>query len=91
MAMFVWKIESLRNDETFVAYDGTEGKLYNVDLSGNVMSISLLKQVENRIILQSVDLADEQIIEIANQITPDGIEEYKEIPERRYTLKLAKD
>ena len=91
MAMFVWKIETLRGDEAFVAYDGTEGKLYQVELVGNVMSVSLLKQVENRITLQSVDLTDEQIIEIANQITPEGIEEYKEIPERRYTLKLAKD
>lgn len=91
MGMFVWKIETLADDEVFVVYDGTEGKLYRVELVGNVMSISLLKQVENRITLQSVDLTDEQIIEIANQLILDGIKDYKEIPERRYILKLAKD
>lgn len=91
MSVFVWKIETVKPEEVFLAFDGTDSKLYQVKLDGSIMSVSLLEQEGDQLTFVTANLSVETVNEIANQITPDGVEEFKTIEETRYILTLAKD
>ncbi|QXN70579.1 hypothetical protein AGENTSMITH_175 [Bacillus phage vB_BspM_AgentSmith] len=90
MAMFILNHQQSAGEQIFTVLDGSANILYYVSLEKNLMGISVLKEVVGRLTRIVVDIPDSKAKEIADLVTPDGVDEIRPIKEIRYVLKLAK-
>ena len=90
MAMFILNHQQSAGEQIFTVLDGSANILYYTSLEKNLMGVSILKEIDGRLSRIVVDIPDSKAKEIADLITPDGVDEIRPIKEIRYVLKLAK-
>lgn len=89
MAMFILNCQQSAGEQIFTVLDGSSNILYYASLEKNLMGVSILKEIDGRLSRIVVDIPDSKAKEIADLITPDGVDEIRPIKEIRYVLKLA--
>ena len=89
MAMFILNCQQSAGEQIFTVLDGSSNIIYYASLEKNLMGVSILKEIDGRLSRIVVDIPDSKAKEIADLITPDGVDEIRPIKEIRYVLKLA--
>ena len=91
MAMFILNHQQLTREQIFTVLDGSNNILFYVSLEKNLMGVSVLKEIDGKLTRMIVEIPDSKAKEIADLITPDGVDDVRLIKEIHYVLKLAKD